>query len=148
MIKNTKFLEDELRKLEKSTCNHNKELEIIWIPKLDAKKEGEVIGNTIYIYSTRSQMALETLRHEFFDLIVSNAIKPYMSLVNALLSVIGEVVIRAKRRLLNPCCRCINLQQMDFCILKILCLSSSNFNEFVTPKGVTPKSIKFTCPYH
>lgn len=96
MIKNTKFLEDELRKLEKSTCNQNKELEIIWIPKPDAKKEGEVIGNTIYIYSTRSPMALETLRHEFFDLIVSNAIKPYMNLINALLSVIGENAYKGK----------------------------------------------------
>lgn len=55
MIKNTKFLESELRKLEKSTGNHNnKELGIIWIPKPDTKKEGEVIGNTIYIYSTSS----------------------------------------------------------------------------------------------
>jgi hypothetical protein len=97
IIKNVKFLESELRKLEKSTCYHNnKELGIIWIPKTDAKKEGEVIGNTIYVYSTSSHMALETLRHEFFDLIVSNAIKPYMNLVNALLSVIGESAYKNK----------------------------------------------------
>jgi len=97
MIKNAKFLEDELRKLEKSTCSrNNKELGITWIPKPDAKKEGEIIGNTIYIYSTSSHMALETLRHEFFDLIVSNAIKPYMNLVNALLSVIGESAYKSK----------------------------------------------------
>ncbi|SMH72263.1 hypothetical protein [Candidatus Nitrosotalea okcheonensis] len=48
VIKNAKFLESEIRKLEKSTCNHNnKELGITWIPKPNAKKEGEVIGNTI-----------------------------------------------------------------------------------------------------
>jgi hypothetical protein len=96
MIKNAEFLEDELRKLEKSARSCNNKLGIAWIPKPGAKKEGEVIGNTIYIYSTSADTALQTLRHEFFDLIVSNAIKPYINLVNALLSVIGEKAYKSK----------------------------------------------------
>ena len=90
-----KSLQDELDRL-KSITGIKKEFKIIWSPRQDRKKEGEVIGNTIYIYSTSSHMALETLRHEFFDLIVSNAIKPYMNLVNALLSVIGESAYKNK----------------------------------------------------
>ena len=91
----SKSLQDELDKL-KSITGIKKEFKIIWSPRQNGKKEGEVIGNTIYIYSTSSHMALETLRHEFFDLIVSNAIRPYMNLVNALLSVIGEISYKSK----------------------------------------------------
>ena len=91
----SKSLQDELDRL-KSITGIKKEFKIIWSPRQNGKKEGEVIGNTIYIYSTSSHMALETLRHEFFDLIVSNAIKPYMNLVNALLSIIGESAYKNK----------------------------------------------------
>lgn len=89
------FLKKELVRLIRQS-GHGDGLGVAWVPRIESTKEGEVIGNTIYIYSTSSHMALETLRHEFFDLIVSNAIKPYMNLVNALLSVIGENAYKSK----------------------------------------------------
>jgi hypothetical protein len=90
-----KSLQGELDRL-KTITGIKKELKIVWSPRQNGQKEGEVIGNTIYIYSTSTDMALQTLRHEFFDLIVSNAIRPYMNLVNALLSVIEESAYKNK----------------------------------------------------
>ncbi len=90
-----KSLQDELDRL-KTITGIKKEFKIVWSPRQNGQKEGEVIGSTIYIYSTSPHIALQTLRHEFFDLIVSNAIKPYMNLVNALLSVIGESTYKNK----------------------------------------------------
>lgn len=66
------------------------DLKVLWIPKADSVKEGEVVGNTIYIYSTNLADALETLQHEFFDAMISAALRPYLDLINALLSVISE----------------------------------------------------------
>ncbi|MHB8546492.1 MAG: hypothetical protein ACYDAJ_06975 [Nitrosotalea sp.] len=107
----SKSLQDELERL-KSITGIKKDLSIIWSPRQNSKKEGEVIGNTIYVYSTSSHMALETLGHEFFDLIVSNAIKPYINLVNALLSVIGEDAYKSKEEVVES--------------LLLLCQSTAN----------------------
>lgn len=65
------------------------DLKVLWIPKADHTKEGEVVGNTIYIYSTNLADALKTLRHEFFDAMICTASKPYLELINALLSAIS-----------------------------------------------------------
>ncbi|AIC16836.1 hypothetical protein NVIE_2621 [Nitrososphaera viennensis EN76] len=43
--------------------------------------------------------ALQTLRHEFVDVIVSSAIEPYLKLVNTLLSAISEDAYKKKKGL-------------------------------------------------
>ncbi|MGI0007135.1 MAG: hypothetical protein ACREAR_03970 [Nitrosotalea sp.] len=115
---NTKYiksLQDELDRL-KSITGIKKDLKIIWSPRQSGQKEGEVIGSTIYIYSTSTDIALQTLRHEFFDLIVSNAIKPYMNLINAILSVIGESAYKNKEETVES----------------LLLLCQSGTNEYLT----------------
>lgn len=106
-----KSLQDELDKL-KTITGIKKEFKIIWIPRQDSSIEGKVEDDAIIIYSTSIEQALETLRHEFFDLIISNAIKPYMNLVNALLSVIGENAYKSKEEAVES--------------LLLLCKSTSN----------------------
>jgi len=49
-----------------------------------------VDGDTITIYSENIEDALDTLRHEFIDYLISQAIKPYIKLLNALLSLISQ----------------------------------------------------------
>ena len=44
------ILKNELEKLEEIT-GINAECNIVWTPKTESKKEGEVMGKTIYIYS-------------------------------------------------------------------------------------------------
>ncbi len=82
-------LREELDRLKKASGT-NADLDVLWIPKADSAKEGEVIGSRIYVYSTDFAGALETLRHEFLDAVVCGAIAPYVELINALLSVISE----------------------------------------------------------
>ena len=82
-------LREELDRLKKASGT-NADLDVLWVPKADSAKEGEVIGSRIYVYSTDFAGALETLRHEFLDAVVCGAIAPYVELINALLSVISE----------------------------------------------------------
>jgi hypothetical protein len=85
----TRMLQKELDYLKQKSMMCL-DLKVLWTPKTDYTKEGEVVGDTIYIYSTNLANALETLRHEFFDAMISAASKPYLNLINALLSVISE----------------------------------------------------------
>ncbi len=88
-------LKGELDSLKKKS-GINTNLEVLWIPKADYTKEGEVIGNRIYIYSTNLSDALETLRHEFFDAMICSATSPYLDLINALLRIISEQAYQKK----------------------------------------------------
>ena len=53
-------------------------------------------GAIITIYSEDISTAMDTLRHELVDYITSNAIRPYLKAVSALLSVIGEASCQRK----------------------------------------------------
>lgn len=88
-------LEQELDRLQKKS-GINTNFEVLWIPKTDSAKEGEVIGNRIYIYSINFTDAIETLRHEFFDAMISSVTTPYLDLINVLLSVISEKAYQKK----------------------------------------------------
>ena len=90
-----KSLREELDRLKRASGT-NADLEVLWIPREDSVKEGEVIGSRIYVYSTDFAGAMETLRHEFLDTIICGAIAPYIDLINALLSVISERAYQKK----------------------------------------------------
>ncbi|MDH3488072.1 MAG: hypothetical protein OEL82_08515 [Nitrosopumilus sp.] len=49
------IIKDELEKLEHIT-GINTGYKIVWTPKMESKKEGEVLGETIYIYSCNWKM--------------------------------------------------------------------------------------------
>lgn len=88
-------LEKELERL-KARTRIKSNFKVVWSPKMDSKKEGEVVGNTVFIYSMNVDEALQTLRHEFVDIIVSSAIQPYLKLINVLLSTISEDAYKKK----------------------------------------------------
>ncbi|KFM17153.1 hypothetical protein AAA799P11_01379 [Marine Group I thaumarchaeote SCGC AAA799-P11] len=97
-------LKEELSRLKKKS-GINANFEVLWIPKTDSAKEGEVIGNKIYIYSTNFTDALETLRHEFFDAMICSATTPYLELINVLLSVISEKAYQKKEEIVESLVR-------------------------------------------
>lgn len=88
-------LKKELENLEQMT-GIKTDCKIIWTPKTESKKEGEVLEKTIYIYSLGLEQAVHTLRHEFFDMIIGKTNKPYVELINTLLSVISEKIYQKK----------------------------------------------------
>lgn len=97
---------EELSRLVKLTgLGH--ELEVKWVPSPSSKLEGEVKGNVILIYAERER-ALEVLYHEFFDYIVSKAIKPYeratsiyRAMVNSIIEMVGEEAYVEKERVID-----------------------------------------------
>lgn len=94
-LEGTITLTKELERLKELT-NFNEDLEVVWIPCTNSDKEGNIIGKTIYIYSTTILEAKRTLRHEFIDYLVCKAIEPYLQLTNVLLSLISERAYRKK----------------------------------------------------
>ena len=83
---------------------------LIWNPKVDSKKEGEVLGKIIYIYSCNLDDAINTLRHEFFDALICKTNKPYVQIINTLLSIMSEKIYFEKEEIvealvqLTRCC--------------------------------------------
>ncbi len=57
-------------------------------------RSGEVIGTTIRIYETDQEKALDTLRHEFIEYILTrDLVAPYKRLMNKLISLFEEEML-------------------------------------------------------
>jgi len=88
-------LDAELARL-KHRSGTGEDYEVRWIPRAESAKEGEVVGDTIYVYSIDYECAVRTLQHEFLDAMVSGAAVPYLDLVNALLAIVSDIAYRKK----------------------------------------------------
>jgi hypothetical protein len=94
------MLEEELERL-KTRSGVKADFKVVWLPKTDSKKEGEVAGSTIFVYSLNPDEAVQTLRHEFVDAVISSAVEPYLKLVNALLSAMSEQAYKKKEEVVE-----------------------------------------------
>ena len=94
------ILKDELGRLEQMTGIRT-ECKISWTPKIKSKKEGEVLGKTIHIYSCNLEDAVHTLQHEFFDILVCRTNKPYVEIINTLLSIMSEKIYQEKEEVVE-----------------------------------------------
>lgn len=99
--------DDAFRKLEMEFVNLKKrfrsaqELKLEWIPN-NGTKSGEVIGGTVYVYERDETKALETLRHEFIDYIISTELEtPYKRFINKLISCFEEDMYEKKEHLIT-----------------------------------------------
>ena len=104
MILDSDILKDELGKLEQMTGVKAK-YRIVWNPKIESKKEGKVLGETIYIYSCNLEDAINTLRHEFFDALICKTNKPYVQIINTLLSIMSEKIYFEKEDIVKALVR-------------------------------------------
>jgi len=63
---------------------------------------GEVLGDTIYIYDGSEAEALETLRHEFVEYVLtSEFVAPYQRMINALIALFEDEAYRRKERIVK-----------------------------------------------
>jgi hypothetical protein len=74
------------------------QLTVVWAPNTRHPLSGEVKDSTIYIYESDATHAMNTLRHEFFDYCVSQAIAPYKDLVNLLINERNQQAYQQKER--------------------------------------------------
>lgn len=93
-------LEQELERLKK-VLNRGHGLKVKWMPRNDGNLSGEVKGEHIFIYEDEVEVALETLKHEFMDYVVSEVIEPYMQVTNKLISLLNERAYQQKERLVH-----------------------------------------------
>ena len=105
-------LKSELKRL-KSALDMGHELKVEWLPK-DVRNSrgkqlsGEVVGDTIHIYDEDETAAMATLRHEFLDYAISQAIEPYKEVTNRLISMINEDAYRTKEKLVERLSRLVD----------------------------------------
>jgi hypothetical protein len=93
-------LSAELERL-KRFCGLGFELKVVWEPRPDGALSGEVKNNVIHVYDVEEEKALETLRHEFLDYCVSQAIEPYKEVTNRLIRMINDNAYRRKERIVE-----------------------------------------------
>jgi hypothetical protein len=94
-------LEYELVKL-KNKLQMAYELKAKWLPNGDRKKCGEVIGKTIFIYEDDEDKALDTLKHEFLDYVISNATEVhYKKIINLFIKLFEEEMYERKEKLIE-----------------------------------------------
>lgn len=89
-------LSQELAELQK-LFQWGEELAVDWRPHATSQLEGEVVGNTLRVYSGTRDEAARTLRHEFLDRLVSLAIEPYARIVD-LVRILGWLRLRGREQ--------------------------------------------------
>lgn len=99
-----KKLETELERLKK-ILKLGYELKVRWIPNKKLRVSGEVRGDYIYVYDEDSEVALETLKHEFVDYAISKVIQPYKEVTNRLIALINDLAYKRKEKLVEALCK-------------------------------------------
>jgi len=90
-----KRLEEELQWLKHST-GIGQDVNVSWVPSADNALSGEVKAKKILVYELNESEALKTLRHEFIDYCLCQAIEPYKEVTNALVKVVNDDAYRRK----------------------------------------------------
>jgi hypothetical protein len=94
-------LEEELERL-KEKLNLNPNLKVVWTPDPSKELSGEVRGNTIYIYEVEEEKAIQALRHEVIDhLITSRIVKPLVDLINLLIKAREAEIYKEKEKVVE-----------------------------------------------
>ena len=97
---NEKRLQKELENLKRK-LGLGHELTVKWLPSQNEKLYGEVKGDCIYVYAEAEEEAIKTVRHEFFDYVISQVLQPYQQIANKLIEFINEEVYKRKERLVE-----------------------------------------------
>lgn len=115
-------LSEELDKL-KNIMQFGQDLKVVWSPSRQSKLSGEVKGNTILIYEEEPAKALDTLRHEFIDYLVSGAVKPYQkvtilysAMINALIEKLVDEAYLEKEKAVNSLVKILQTNTHDMSV--------------------------------
>jgi len=91
---------EELERL-KQKVGAGYELTVKWLPGKKLEICGEVKGDCIYVYEEEKQRALETVKHEFLDYLVSKMIEPYQKIANKLIGLLNDEAYSRKEKLVE-----------------------------------------------
>ena len=86
----------------KKTIPFEESLAVRWSPQPESKVSGEVVGNTIYVYSETIHEAVETLKHEYIDcLLTRKIIEPLIAVVNTFIKLKEREIYEEKERIVK-----------------------------------------------
>jgi hypothetical protein len=90
---------EELERL-KTLSGIGSDLRVIWTPSINNPLSGEVLGD-LKVYDHNEERALRTLRHEFLDFYISQAVEPYKIVANSLIKLINLDAYKRKERIVE-----------------------------------------------
>ena len=94
-------LEEELKRLS-AKLGLNLDLKVVWMPDKTASLSGEVKDGSIYIYDVEEEKAIQTLKHEMIDyLITSKIVKPLVGLLNILIKAREAEIYKEKEKIVE-----------------------------------------------
>jgi hypothetical protein len=76
-------------------------LKVVWIPKADGAKHGEIISNCLLIYDKDEQEAWLTFEHEVYEYKFKEVTGVYRILVNRLIEGYEKLIYERKERFLE-----------------------------------------------
>ncbi len=99
-------LQKELKRLT-ALFDWGHHLKVDWRPDMRRDIDGEVKDDRIIIYASSTACGSRILRHEFLDALISEAVKPYVEIINAqrrmisvLLQDLGEKAYQHKEKVI------------------------------------------------
>jgi len=101
----SKILEKELKRLQE--CSHvGNEVNVEWLPGVVKQSNGrklaeEVCNDTIYVYSRDMQESVELVRHGFLEWILNQHTRPYLALINKLITLYEDQTYETKERIIG-----------------------------------------------
>lgn len=98
-------LMEELERL-KGLLGLDSGLKVVWMPYGGRGLSGEVKDGIIYVYERETDTAVQVLRHELIDyLITSMLVEPLVSLINTLIKSRETEIYREKEKLVKALSR-------------------------------------------
>ena len=77
-------------------------LKLVWVPDSGKSVAGEVRNGVVYVYEEDEVKAMETLKHELVDyLVTSKIVKPLVELVNLLIKSRESDIYREKEKIVD-----------------------------------------------
>ena len=76
-------------------------LKVLWIPKEDGAKHGEIKSNCLLIYDSEESEAWLTFEHEVYEFKLKEVTFPYRTLVNSLIEAVEKLTYERKEKFLE-----------------------------------------------
>lgn len=93
-------LRERFQSLASALEVHN--LQFVWLPDQNNGLSGEVRSGILYVYESSEEKALETLKHELVDYVLtSKIVSPLVGLVNLLIKSKETEIYREKEKIVD-----------------------------------------------
>lgn len=76
-------------------------LKVVWMPKDDSAKHGEISANCILIYDRNESEAWLTFEHEVYEFKLKEVTFPYRTLINSLIETLEKLTYERKEKFIE-----------------------------------------------